>query len=108
MIGLNQRTGRKLSVIVMLITVLLAGTAADKPDKKVAIVIDDFGNGMKGTEEMMKLSIPFTAAVMPFMPTTKQDAEAAFKRGLDVIVHMPWSLTGGKRNGWGQARLRQT
>lgn len=57
--------------------------------KQVALIIDDFGNNMKGTEEMLHLPIAFTAAVMPFMPSTKQDGELAHKLGHDVIVHMP-------------------
>ncbi|RAP78027.1 divergent polysaccharide deacetylase family protein [Paenibacillus montanisoli] len=64
--------------------------------RQVAIVIDDFGNGMTGTPEMMELPVRFTVAVMPFMPTTKQDAELAFKRGDDVIVHMPMEPVKGK------------
>lgn len=64
--------------------------------KQLAIVIDDFGNQMTGTSEMMQLPIHFTAAVMPFMPTTKQDAELAHKLGHDVIVHMPMEPNRGK------------
>lgn len=39
--------------------------SAPKRDK-VAIIIDDFGNGMKGTDEMFSLPIKLTVAVMPF------------------------------------------
>ncbi|MGG4047312.1 divergent polysaccharide deacetylase family protein [Paenibacillus favisporus] len=60
-----------------------------KPDKKVAIIIDDFGNGQGGTEEMLSLPIKLTVAIMPFLPTSKSDAELAHKQGHDVIVHMP-------------------
>ncbi|WP_256992314.1 divergent polysaccharide deacetylase family protein [Paenibacillus sp. XY044] len=60
-----------------------------KPNKKVAIIIDDFGNGQGGTEEMLSMPIKLTVAIMPFLPTSKTDAELAHKRGYDVIVHMP-------------------
>ena len=78
-----------------------AGADVDTHDsntssKQLAIVIDDFGNQMTGTSEMMQLPIHFTAAVMPFMPTTKQDAELAHKLGHDVIVHMPMEPNRGK------------
>ncbi|SFI27796.1 hypothetical protein SAMN02799624_00067 [Paenibacillus sp. UNC496MF] len=72
------------------------GTDASAGQRQVAIVIDDFGNGMAGTPEMMKLPVPFTTAIMPFMPTTKQDAELAHKLGDDVIVHMPMEPVKGK------------
>jgi polysaccharide deacetylase 2 family uncharacterized protein YibQ len=57
--------------------------------KKVAIVIDDFGNNMTGTTEMMELKVQFTVAVMPFLPTTHRDAEWAHSLGHDVLVHLP-------------------
>ncbi|MCJ8010407.1 divergent polysaccharide deacetylase family protein [Paenibacillus sp. KQZ6P-2] len=58
-------------------------------EKKVAVIIDDFGNGQGGTEEMLSMPIKLTVAIMPFLPTTRNDAELAHKKGYDVIVHMP-------------------
>lgn len=63
--------------------------------KRVALVIDDFGNNMKGTEKMLNLPVTLTVAVMPFLQTTKQDAEMAHKLGHDVIVHMPMEPKNG-------------
>lgn len=56
---------------------------------KVVIIIDDFGNGMKGTDEMFSLPIKLTVAVMPFLPTSVKDATRAHERGDDVILHLP-------------------
>nr|WP_116189753.1 divergent polysaccharide deacetylase family protein [Paenibacillus taihuensis] len=67
-----------------------------KSNRQVAIVIDDFGNNQTGTPEMMDLPVHITVAVMPFLPTTKQDAELAHKLGHDVIVHMPMEPVRGK------------
>ncbi|WP_281889116.1 divergent polysaccharide deacetylase family protein [Paenibacillus sp. YYML68] len=69
---------------------------AEATAKRVALVIDDFGNDMQGTEQMMELSIPFGAAVMPFLPTTKRDAEWAHRLGKEVLVHMPLEPRKGK------------
>ncbi|MDF2835983.1 MAG: protein of unknown function YibQ [Paenibacillus sp.] len=86
-------------------------TAMDNPDssphgkRTVTIVIDDFGNGMKGTEEMLRLPVKFAVAVMPFMPTTKQDAETAHKLGHDVLVHMPMEPNQGKRSWLGPGSI---
>ncbi|MGO4697305.1 divergent polysaccharide deacetylase family protein [Paenibacillus sp. 2TAB26] len=73
--------------------------------KPVAIVIDDFGNNMSGTEEMMKLPVKITAAIMPFMPTTKKDAEEAYRLGHDVIVHMPMEPNKGLKSWLGPGAL---
>lgn len=69
---------------------------SQQSERKLAIVIDDFGNGMDGTTEMMELPIHFTAAIMPFMPTTKQEAELLHKRGHEIIVHLPMEPMRGK------------
>ncbi|HTG69266.1 MAG TPA: divergent polysaccharide deacetylase family protein [Candidatus Udaeobacter sp.] len=81
--------------------------AADEEQERrtVAIVIDDFGNGMDGTAEMLKLPIKFTAAIMPFLPTTKKDAEEAHRLGHDVIVHMPMEPNKGLRKWLGPGAL---
>ncbi|MEK4357080.1 divergent polysaccharide deacetylase family protein [Paenibacillus sp. FSL M7-1455] len=66
-----------------------AAQKAAKKEKKVAVIIDDFGNGQGGTQEMLSLPIKLTVAIMPFLPTTQTDAELAHQKGYDVIVHMP-------------------
>ena len=67
-----------------------------KGPKKLAIVIDDLGNDMDGTEEIMAMPIKLTVAVMPFLRSTKRDAQMAHERGFDVLVHLPMEPIRGK------------
>jgi len=86
--------------------VATAGEVADSPSPRyIAIVIDDMGNGMKGTEEILRLPIKLTVAVMPFLPTTKRDAELAHQMGHDVIVHMPMEPVRGKASWLGPGAI---
>lgn len=62
----------------------------------IAVVIDDFGNSSQGTEEMLNLNIPITAAVMPFLPTSVKDAQSAHDKGHGVILHLPMEPEKGK------------
>ncbi|WP_440118691.1 divergent polysaccharide deacetylase family protein [Paenibacillus sp. QZ-Y1] len=64
--------------------------------KKMAIIIDDVGNDMKGTAEILAMPVKLTVAVMPFLSTTKKDAIAAHEKGMDVIVHMPMEPKKGR------------
>lgn len=75
--------------------------AAQSTTKRAAIVIDDLGNGMSGTEEIMSAPIRLTVAIMPFLPTSKRDAEWAHRVGHDVIVHMPMEPLRGNKKGLG-------
>lgn len=78
---------------------------AGVPTRQIAIVIDDFGNRMKGTEQMLDLPVKITAAIMPFLPTTKQDAEMAHRKGHDVIVHLPMEPIRGKKSWLGPGAI---
>ncbi|WP_226668560.1 divergent polysaccharide deacetylase family protein [Metabacillus litoralis] len=74
-------------------------------ERQVAIVIDDLGNNMKGTEEIISLPIPLTVAVMPFLPTTKKDAKLAHKNGHEVILHLPMEPIAGKKSWLGPGAI---
>ena len=66
--------------ILLLITQPVFAEAPSYSQKNLAIVIDDLGNNMKGTEEIIKLPVKLTVAIMPFMPSTKEDAELAHQK----------------------------
>ncbi|QXM05242.1 divergent polysaccharide deacetylase family protein [Crassaminicella indica] len=68
-----------------------------EPVGYVVLVIDDLGYHGDGMEELLKLDIPITAAVMPFSPFTKSDAEAVHKAGIEVIMHVPMEPVVGKK-----------
>ncbi|MBD0381653.1 divergent polysaccharide deacetylase family protein [Paenibacillus sedimenti] len=73
--------------------------------KQVAIVIDDFGNNMDGTAEMLSLPIPLTVAVMPFLPSTKKDAQLAHEKGYEVLLHLPMEPQRGKKSWLGPGAI---
>ncbi|WP_340022707.1 divergent polysaccharide deacetylase family protein [Paenibacillus sp. FSL K6-1096] len=67
-----------------------------KQPARVAVIIDDFGNDMRGTDEMFKLPVKITVAVMPFLRSSEQDARRAHELGFDVLVHLPMEPRQGK------------
>lgn len=62
---------------------------ASQPKGKVAIVIDDFGINNEGLADMLNLNIPITAAVMPNLMFSTQEAELLHQKGFEIILHMP-------------------
>ncbi|XVL62437.1 divergent polysaccharide deacetylase family protein [Paenibacillus amylolyticus] len=91
-----------MALLIVFYAVLSAGgptaAASESPSnhKRLAIIIDDVGNDMKGTAEILAMPVKLTVAVMPFLPTTKKDAIAAHEKGMDVIVHMPMEPKKGR------------
>ena len=111
---------RQIAMISAVLILLTGGAGADMPataaarsvsetdgesPRRVAVVIDDFGSAMNGTEEILSLPIPITAAVMPFLPTTRRDAEEAHRKGHEVIVHLPMEPIRGKRSWLGPGAI---
>lgn len=74
-------------------------------ETKLAIVIDDLGNNMEGSEKILNLPIPLTVAIMPFLPSTKADAELAHKNNKEVIVHLPMEAIRGKASWLGPGAI---
>lgn len=73
----------------------VATSAAPQKSGILAIVIDDFGYGGEGTEEMLAVSVPITAAIMPFSPSSAEDCQRVKEAGKEMMIHMPMeSLTG--------------
>ena len=86
-----------LSVFIGLVFRLI-NVKADDEKKYIAIIIDDFGNNSKGTEEMLNLPIKFTGAVMPFMPNSQEEAQRLKSLGKDAILHQPMEAHTGQRS----------
>ncbi|WP_445490621.1 divergent polysaccharide deacetylase family protein [Niallia sp. 03133] len=98
---------KKLIFSFIILIFYVNAAHAEQTDHKnvLAIVIDDFGNNMKGTEEMLNLPVPITAAIMPFLPTSKEDAIRAHKKGHEVIVHLPLEPKKGKKSWLGPGAI---
>lgn len=100
-----------LCISILASSLLLSPTPISAEDqavtaaRKVAIVIDDLGNNMAGTEEIVNMTFPITVAVMPFLPSSKKDAEAAHRNGHDVIVHLPMEPLKGNKNWLGPGAI---
>lgn len=72
---------------------------------KVAIVIDDFGINNPGTQQMLELNIPITAAVMPNLSFSAQESDLLHRQGYEMIIHMPIEAKNGKAEWLGPGAL---
>ena len=62
---------------------------ASRTRARLAIVIDDLGNGVAGTEQLFRIEAPLTVAVLPDGKRAKSEATAAGERGFAVLLHQP-------------------
>ncbi len=115
-IVIDKKKIRNISIVIVVILVIIfiligrknifAATLNEKT--YMAIVIDDFGNNGAGTEEMMNLDIPLTAAIMPFGESASMDARLAKEKGKEVIIHMPMEPEVGRESWLGKTPILAT
>lgn len=69
--------------------------AAGKSQAKVAIIIDDIGYLYQPAEDLLQLPANLTFAVLPFTPYGEELAQAAHRRGREVMLHLPMATLHG-------------
>jgi polysaccharide deacetylase 2 family uncharacterized protein YibQ len=60
-----------------------------KPLPKVAIIIDDMGSNDNFVSDLLALKYPITLSVLPHQPRSAETAERAYKKGREVMLHLP-------------------
>ena len=65
------------------------GSAALEPQPALAIIIDDLGNDRFAGDAVIALPFPLTVSVLPHLPFSAEIAEEAYRRGDQVLLHLP-------------------
>ncbi len=72
-----------------------ASVPADKVAEKkprrpgVILIIDDLGYDKGSIDRILRIKQPINLAVLPHLPHSRYAAHAAYRRGKDVILHLP-------------------
>jgi polysaccharide deacetylase 2 family uncharacterized protein YibQ len=56
---------------------------------RLAIIVDDFGYDRAAADTLLALPFPLTVAVIPHLPLSAEVAEEAYRRGDQVLLHLP-------------------
>jgi len=70
-----------------------------KAAPRLAIIIDDMGHDRAPAEALLALPIPLTISVLPHLPFSGEVAEEAFRRGDQVLLHLPMEPVAGGADG---------
>ena len=60
-----------------------------QPAYRVAIVIDDMGQGLKKINDLIKINSELTVSILPYLSHSAEVAELANSSGLEVLLHIP-------------------
>jgi uncharacterized protein len=56
---------------------------------KLAIILDDLGYDRAAADSLLALPFPLTVSVLPHLPLSAEVAEEAYRRGDQVLLHLP-------------------
>jgi len=62
---------------------------------RLAIVIDDMGQDLRKLDELLKIGVPITIAVLPHLVHSRDTASKAHDKGMEVILHIPMEPKSG-------------
>jgi polysaccharide deacetylase 2 family uncharacterized protein YibQ len=78
---------------IHVITPLRAGSHVamkrGRRDARLAIIIDDLGYDRAAADSLLALGFPLTVSVLPHLPLSTEVAEEAYRRGDQVMLHLP-------------------
>ncbi len=70
--------------------------AADRRPK-LAIILDDLGYDRGAADALLQIPFPITVSVLPLLPHSSEIAEDAFRRGYQVMLHLPMESDSGTK-----------
>lgn len=56
---------------------------------ELAIIVDDLGHDRASADSLLALPFPITVSVLPHLPLSSEVAEEAYRRGDQVMLHLP-------------------
>jgi len=60
----------------------------------VAIIVDDMGNSKREADLLLGINVPMTFSIIPGLANAREVAEAAHRKGREVMVHIPMEPKG--------------
>lgn len=72
-----------------------SGPTARPPVGRLAIIIDDLGYDRAAADALFALPVPLTVSVLPHLAHSADIAEEAYRRGYQVMLHLPMESSNG-------------
>jgi len=94
--------GQRTHAIHIVTPLLPRDAAALKPvasraAARLAIIIDDVGYDRSAADRLMQMPFALTLSVLPHLPHSAEIAEEAYRRGFEVMLHLPIESSSGQK-----------
>ena len=79
----------KIHVVIPLTARSNVAMTRGRRDARLAIIIDDLGYDREAADSLLAFGFPLTVSVLPHLPLSTEVAEEAYRRGDQVMLHLP-------------------
>jgi len=94
----NRRRTHTIHVVLPLVARSRPAAKPGAANARLAIILDDLGYDRSAADTLLALPFPLTVSVLPHLPLSTEVAEEAFRRGDQVLLHLPMeSLADGAK-----------
>lgn len=76
----------------------ISPTRGKSKGARLAIIVDDLGYDPAAADTLLGLPYPITVAVLPHLSHSADIAEEAFRRGYQVLLHLPMESNGDEKH----------
>ena len=91
---LNGRRTQSIHITIPAPTNANRTGAEPQSGARLAIIIDDLGSDLAPAEALLKIRYPLTLSILPGQPHSAEIADEAFRRGDQVMLHLPMEFEG--------------
>ena len=85
----NDTRTHTIHLITPLPVRLLSPASRPQGGAELAIILDDLGHDRASADAVLALPFPVTVSVLPRLPESAEVAEEAYRRGDEVMLHLP-------------------
>src|SRR6202795_3207824 len=85
----NRHRTHTIHVVLPLVARSRPAAKPGAANARLAIILDDLGYDRSAADTLLALPFPLTVSVLPHLPLSTEVAEEAFRRGDQVLLHMP-------------------
>jgi uncharacterized protein len=75
-----------------------------QPNPMLAIILDDMGHDRAAADSLLALPFPLTISILPHLPLSAEVAEEAYRRGDQILLHLPMEPEAEAENSEGVTR----
>jgi polysaccharide deacetylase 2 family uncharacterized protein YibQ len=93
---------------IHVVTPLAAGSRTPasrlRANPMLAIILDDMGHDRAAADSLLALPFPLTISILPHLPLSAEVAEEAYRRGDQILLHLPMEPEAEAENSEGVPR----